>query len=612
MLQCSAHSNLMMHVTFCVLLFQQSEMKIRLNNTKKGLTTVWSVDKFQSALEQMRELYQQRDNDSVSGESGDEVDPFNDPDDKWEKDFKLDSSSSRRISSLSSSGLSSRARSSSAGKQQGFSSNKAESIFAKYRNQQNQGSSSSDASEAPSEDPETLPEKPVVETSSRPPVAPHTRRMSETRRPGPSVSRLCGESLKNHLATLKELSDPFTEPLYEKVLRSVKDLKNSVTSIVKAQGKTSVGGIQKEVHQCCLTSTLALQVLIEHARIWGTSETNNVHFTELSSQLLDTVKRLAGHVIGIVETLDGSPTSNMDGVFSAFNEDVRHVVRHTAKMAVLSSQEEPPTDGNDSTGNDNELNKAFVEGQDMSMEISVRDSISVISEIQEQLQTDTLDSRNTEVEREIIENVLSLIRTTGDFIHQGREVQMQLVSTSNENNRKDTGRNRLISVRKFVSSVNTLLQRTRDLASNVRKACEDMDLEKLVSLPEEISTSAGNIVRQERAFIDSEYSAAVGNNQNILDEMEYLEKKSSDVELAAGDLRKVLTRFLFLSPPKSLQKRNFRLVRTDKDDSDEDANSPLTGRSYHARTPLASRSRDLFSAKESRSSRKLWSKESPI
>ena len=60
-------------------------------------------------------------------------------------------------------------------------------------------------------------------------------------------------------------------------------------------------GIQKEVHQCCLTATLALQVLIEHARIWGTSETSSVHFTELSSQLLDTVKRLAGHVIGIVE-----------------------------------------------------------------------------------------------------------------------------------------------------------------------------------------------------------------------------------------------------------------------------------------------------------------------
>ena len=40
---------------------------------------------------------QQRDNDSVSGESGDEADPFNDPDDKWEKDFKLDSPSSRYV-----------------------------------------------------------------------------------------------------------------------------------------------------------------------------------------------------------------------------------------------------------------------------------------------------------------------------------------------------------------------------------------------------------------------------------------------------------------------------------------------------------------------------------
>ena len=46
---------------------------------------------------------------------------------------------------------------------------------------------------------------------------------------------------------------------------------------------------------------------------------------------------------------------------------------------------------------DTELNKAFVEGQDMSMEISVRDSISAISEIQEHLQTDTLESFSTGV-----------------------------------------------------------------------------------------------------------------------------------------------------------------------------------------------------------------------
>lgn len=59
----------------------------------------------------------------------------------------------------------------------GFSGNKAESIFAKYRNQQNQGTSS-DAPVVPSgqsDDVGALPERPVEVTSSRPPVAPSSR-----------------------------------------------------------------------------------------------------------------------------------------------------------------------------------------------------------------------------------------------------------------------------------------------------------------------------------------------------------------------------------------------------------------------------------------------------
>ena len=35
----------------------------------------------------------------------------------------------------------------------------------------------------------------------------------------------------------------------------------------------------------------------------------------------------------------------MDDLFAAFNDDVKHVVRHTAKMAVLSSREEQPRNG---------------------------------------------------------------------------------------------------------------------------------------------------------------------------------------------------------------------------------------------------------------------------
>lgn len=41
---------------------------------------------------------------------------------------------------------------------------------------------------------------------------------------------------------IAELSDPFNEPLFEKVFRSVKDLKSSVTAIRKTlQNKTARG-----------------------------------------------------------------------------------------------------------------------------------------------------------------------------------------------------------------------------------------------------------------------------------------------------------------------------------------------------------------------------------
>lgn len=36
----------------------------------------------------------------------------------------------------------------------------------------------------------------------------------------------------------------------------------------------------------------------------------------------------------------------MDELYTAFNDDVRHIVRHIAKMAVFSSREEQLTDEN--------------------------------------------------------------------------------------------------------------------------------------------------------------------------------------------------------------------------------------------------------------------------
>ena len=43
---------------------------------------------------------------------------------------------------------------------------------------------------------------------------------------------------------IAELSDPFNEPLFEKVFRSVKDLKSSVTAIRKTLQNKTAGGTE--------------------------------------------------------------------------------------------------------------------------------------------------------------------------------------------------------------------------------------------------------------------------------------------------------------------------------------------------------------------------------
>ena len=63
----------------------------------------------------------------------------------------------------------------------------------------------------------------------------------------------------------------------------------------------SLADLPKEAHQCCLSSTFSLQLLIEQARIWGTLENQNNQFKDLGFLMVDSVKRLANCVTAIIE-----------------------------------------------------------------------------------------------------------------------------------------------------------------------------------------------------------------------------------------------------------------------------------------------------------------------
>lgn len=72
------------------------EVHIRVNNAQLGLVTYWDLAKFETRLDQMRDIYQATptpgsasslDSDSINLSGGDDQgDPFNDPTDNWVKD----------------------------------------------------------------------------------------------------------------------------------------------------------------------------------------------------------------------------------------------------------------------------------------------------------------------------------------------------------------------------------------------------------------------------------------------------------------------------------------------------------------------------------------------
>ena len=75
------------------------EVHIRVNNTQLGLVTYWDLTKFETRLDQMRDIYQATptpgsassiDSDGINLSGGeDQGDPFNDPIDNWVKDSAI-------------------------------------------------------------------------------------------------------------------------------------------------------------------------------------------------------------------------------------------------------------------------------------------------------------------------------------------------------------------------------------------------------------------------------------------------------------------------------------------------------------------------------------------
>ncbi|KAK3752807.1 hypothetical protein QZH41_011861, partial [Actinostola sp. cb2023] len=198
---------------------------------------------------------------------------------------------------------------------------------------------------------------------------------------------------------------------------------------------------------------------------------------------------------------------------------------------------------------DQDLEEAFVAGQEQFLQSSIRQSIDTLDSIQVQVDENVLRSDVTEVEKEVTEEVVKLLRATSDFIHQGREIQFQLNSATKGFIDKRRSNGRLPFVVRLIRGLDTILDLTRTLATTTPQACDDIELNVLLQYPEQIASAAETITRGCREYIDSEKNDFCTELRGeVLDEQDYLEKKARDVESAGSELKSTLKRFMFLSP----------------------------------------------------------------
>ncbi|XP_020904422.1 uncharacterized protein LOC110242746, partial [Exaiptasia diaphana] len=112
---------------------------------------------------------------------------------------------------------------------------RAESIFAKYRNRESTTSNATESNSSLS----STPTGSVFHSSSSSTFSARKDDQPVTSTPAQSrgtsrdylVTRMCSQLLSNSLASLQENSDPFLNPMHEKILSDAQNLKTNLSAI---------------------------------------------------------------------------------------------------------------------------------------------------------------------------------------------------------------------------------------------------------------------------------------------------------------------------------------------------------------------------------------------
>ncbi|XP_028407643.1 kinesin-like protein KIF14 [Dendronephthya gigantea] len=513
------------HLTFSrddILLNDKVEVKIRLNNTKLGITTVWSLQKFEAKLMQMREIYQQNESDSISGDE----DPFSDPSDQWEKDFRLDSPSetirmSRRetldlVSNLKNSlasplsskgspsvlyGVSPRARVlvNNAVNRQHV---KAENIFAKYKRDETRSS----------EVKKTFPSP-----SPSPPLSDHFQNSLQN---VTSVPAICRDMVSSLMSRMEGLSTSSEVPFHERIVYSVNQVLLSASSLRRAfkndNGARHAVPLRETeiVRRHTIQIMTSLERLLEQTQSWRTVlDASGVEkVREMTSRLLDSVRRVAAHLAKLLMGCDGDMVSLIEESGDKLENCLCILVKQVAKLVVMS----PVEFSEDNLAEELEIQgscaAAFVEGQNLVLRDAVQDCNRVIKESLNSMQK-LVHKGNNEMEKEIRDDATRLLKSVLNCTRNVDDIQKTLYSLKDMTPCTVAGR-RVYCCHQVVSGTRSVT----DISGRLTKAIERLKLDKprlftgMIEIATELRTRVANVVEHTQSLV--EFDTSYCSNQS--------------------------------------------------------------------------------------------------
>jgi kinesin family protein 14 len=463
--------------------------KIRLHNTKLGITTVWSLTKFESRLEQMREVYE--------GEhKTDSEDLFYDPQDDWQKDLAVPTTPSPVVN-LRSIGR----RAVSSPKLQELPSSVPKSLQELLASQINASPLSTVKRRLSTESLSTPLSEFGHSTSSRlsldnsSAVELTVKDVLKDVQPVPSICRT------NVSAALSRLDNDAAVTLFkqrtlaDRVLEQCQSVKIAATALLQSFDNCSTSlkvplYETNDVRSYCIEANVALELLVEQVIIWTTEQAEGNMDSQLSRELkaklrdvtrkvgVNVARLMQGMVTEIESVVRDSGSNVLEGI-TALAMEAGTLAIATCKRVEYGRQPQSRLQLKDEKVDD-ELKMAFRQGGERFVERRFQNARDLVHTAG--IHCKELQSHSVTVPPDLIQCVRALVEAVTVLTDNAGRFQMEYLPSADDDDSVSSYRN-YRQIRGIVGEVSDIA----DAIHTMTKACSENRMDKVLALTKTVA-----------------------------------------------------------------------------------------------------------------------------